>query len=61
MAQDKDLEKRLANVLHVQATNSLSGARVSQFMAAKINEYVSGQLSLAELLAEAKKMHSAHK
>jgi hypothetical protein len=28
-------------------------------MAAKIEEYASGYLSLAELLVEAKKMHSA--
>lgn len=61
MAQDKDLEKRLSNALHVQATNRLSGVRVSQLMAAKINEYARGHLSSAELLAEAKKMHSVHK
>ncbi|WP_269686945.1 MULTISPECIES: hypothetical protein [Halopseudomonas] len=61
MAQDKDLEKHLSNALHVQATNRLSGVRVSQFMAAKINEYASGQVSSAELLAEAKKLHSGHK
>lgn len=59
MPQSKDLDRRRANVRYVEATNRLSGCSVSKCMAAKIEEYASGYLSLAELLVEAKKMHSA--
>tara|TARA_B100000749_G_scaffold280168_1_gene275104 strand:- start:2774 stop:2980 length:207 start_codon:yes stop_codon:yes gene_type:complete len=61
MQQKKDLKGRRANVLHVQATNRLSGVEVSQYMAARIEEYANGHISSAELLAEAKKRYSIHK
>tara|TARA_Y100000114_G_scaffold105104_1_gene98399 strand:- start:233 stop:439 length:207 start_codon:yes stop_codon:yes gene_type:complete len=57
MLPNDDLVKRHANALHVQATNRLSGVRVSKYMAERIELYANGQLSLAELLAEAKIRH----
>lgn len=60
MPPNDDLVKRRANALHVQATNRLSGARVSKYMAARIELYANGQLSAAELLAEAKRRHNRH-
>jgi|TARA_B100000749_G_scaffold254198_1_gene221501 hypothetical protein len=61
MTQNDDLKKRRANVLRVQATNRLSGRRVSNSMAASIEKYAKGEISLAELLIEAKMLHGAHK
>ena len=60
MPHYNDLEKRRANVLHVHATNRLSGARVSSYMAAKMEEYASSHLSSAQLIAETKLKYSAH-
>ena len=61
MPQNNDLDKRRADVLHVQASNRLSGVQVSQYMAARMEEYTNGRLSSAELVAEAKIRHGVQK
>ena len=54
MMPANEAEQRRSRVAHVQATNNLAGARMSPFMSSKMEDYVKGSLSSAELVAAAK-------
>tara|TARA_Y100000780_G_scaffold119536_1_gene107819 strand:- start:2925 stop:3110 length:186 start_codon:yes stop_codon:yes gene_type:complete len=54
MMQASEVQKRRANMAHVTATNNLEGVRVSAYMAGKLDDYLKGNLSSAQLVAAAK-------
>lgn len=51
---EAEATQRSSRVSHVKATNHLESANMSSFTSSKMNDYESGVLSSAELVAEVK-------